>query len=370
MKVFSRSLIENVEVFRTEGGTIAIRKLKLTMARLTLLSDLDCKVYIDTEYHGIAKANTDYFINLSDGAYWVECISVECGLDVFSFDIRIDEYYCRQYRHCVAIKAIRYNRLVQTYDRIGDEINGFIPVLKNGSPGYINTLGDYVFDYIYSSDASNKIAVLNGKFGIVDTLGNFITDCQYDYISSFKNNIAKYIKDKKFGLITSSGDEIITPSYTWIASFNENGIAIVQKETKYGVINLDGRELLSPIYDKIVFSERFIYVYTNYKVGLYTLAGECIITPQYTKIEESGYYFLAYHHKNATCVDIYNHNEGLIICNINYNTAYKPLTPSLFSCKIGDSWVIYKENNQVDFGERKITEYIKINTKEKSEILR
>lgn len=338
----------------------------MAMAEIILHTDIDCYVYIDTEFYGVIKANSELVSNFPIGAYWVECVSVECEKDKCNFDMRIDDTQHYQKEYNIFLKNVRYNRLIQGYDKVGEEKEGFIPVLKDGKSGYINSLGEYVFDYKYPSNNCIMIVVRDSKFGVVDVYGNIITDCQYDYISSFKNNIAKCIKDEKFGLITSLGDEIITPSYTWITSFNENGIAITQEGVKYGVINEDGKELLSPIYDEIVLSERYIYVYTNDKVGLYTFAGKCIITPKYVKIKEYSHSIHAYINEKSNdieaenIIDIYNQNGDVLIYNLSlcYDTNYKELSPSIFGCKNSESWAIYKNGYYIDFGDKIINEVI------------
>ena len=47
------------------------------MATLTIHTDIDCNIYIDTELHGIAKAETNYAVELPIGAYWIKCTNIE-----------------------------------------------------------------------------------------------------------------------------------------------------------------------------------------------------------------------------------------------------------------------------------------------------
>ena len=42
---------------------------------LILHTDIDCKVYIDTEYYGTTSANADCEFVLGVGAYWVEVVA-------------------------------------------------------------------------------------------------------------------------------------------------------------------------------------------------------------------------------------------------------------------------------------------------------
>ena len=225
--MFSLSLIKTVEVFRTEGKTndiLAIIKLKPTMAKLTLLSDLDCKIYIDTEFHGIAKANTDYVINLSDGAYWVECISTEDANLSQDFDIIANDPSVIIHKDITMLYSLRLKQLKAKYDSIGDFIYGYARVENKGKlVGYIDTTYQFKYD---------DVAVL------------------YDGILSVK-------RDNHYGVINNS-KEIIPIKYDSISLLGDKMLRL-GLNGRFCLANIEGVKLTPLKYHKIEYAMNDIY---------------------------------------------------------------------------------------------------------------
>ena len=112
------------------------------MAKLIICPDLECKVYIDTELYGTANAGEEFVADLDRSAYWVECVSAENSADRTDFDFRTDGSEHTEHRD-IALKPIRYKRLIAQYDSVGEFCCGFAKVTKNGSVvGFINSM-DY-----------------------------------------------------------------------------------------------------------------------------------------------------------------------------------------------------------------------------------
>lgn len=97
------------------------------MKHFILRTNLDCEVYIDTEFHGNATAKEDYNIALKHGAYWIECVSKKNLEDRHNFDLRTDEFTTNTIIE-IDLKSICYNRIISLYDHISEFQNGFAKV--------------------------------------------------------------------------------------------------------------------------------------------------------------------------------------------------------------------------------------------------
>ncbi len=92
--------------------------------KLTLISNADCKVYVDTELHGTAAFGVPYCINLPKGAYYIECVSDDKWADRVEFDLRTDgvldaerivEFELRYMRFLIQ-RGVHCNRVVKYND--------------------------------------------------------------------------------------------------------------------------------------------------------------------------------------------------------------------------------------------------------------
>ena len=96
----------------------------------------------------------------------------------------------------------------------------------------------------------------NGKEGLLDTTGSFITACQWDFIDSFdENGLAIVYNNEGYGVINRGGTTIVPPMYDFIERFNGD-YAKVFNNGKYGFFRTNG-SLAVPIVwkDAAFFSE-------------------------------------------------------------------------------------------------------------------
>ena len=194
------------------------------MANLILHTDLDCKVYIDTEYHGIAKANTDYVIDLSNGAYWVECISTEDANLSQDFDIIAIDPSVSIHKDITMLYSLRLKQLKAKYDSIGDFICGYAKVENKGKlVGYIDTTYQFKYD---------DVAVL------------------YDGILSVK-------RDNHYGVINNS-KEIIPIKYDSISLLGDKMLRL-GLNGRFCLANIEGVKLTPLKYHKIEYAMNGIY---------------------------------------------------------------------------------------------------------------
>ncbi|MBE6214142.1 MAG: WG repeat-containing protein [Rikenellaceae bacterium] len=218
------------------------------MSVLIIHPDLECKVYVDTELHGLAKADDDYNISLSRGAYWVECVSAENSADRTDFDFRTDGLEHTEHRD-IALKPIRYKRLISQYDSVGEFCCGFAEVTKNGeSIGYINRNGDIVYDHTTFDEVlpfgRNTICVKKKcLWGIFHSSGKYIVIPQYSLIKPTEHEIAIFCSENKYGLISSNSDIIIDAKYSRIDKIDGVNLFCGVNNCKCCLLDLEGNKL-------------------------------------------------------------------------------------------------------------------------------
>lgn len=138
------------------------------------------------------------------------------------------------------------------------------------------------------------IAELNGKFGLIDSLGCVKAPLKYDVIRNFANKLARIKLEGVWGFINWEGEEIITPQYDEVQPFYK-GVGIFRKGTKWGLINTDGEEVIAAKFDEL----RRLYKLSSYKKsgfrelmearlggkwGLINTAGKMVTPLQYDSI--------------------------------------------------------------------------------------
>ena len=96
---------------------------------------------------------------------------------------------------------------------------------KDGKWGFIDTKGNFVIEPKFddASDFSDGCAQveLDGKWGFIDTKGNFVIEPKFDYAVPFKYNLnsTKVNYNGKWGAIDRSGDWVVEPTHTKYTDF-------------------------------------------------------------------------------------------------------------------------------------------------------
>ncbi len=132
----------------------------------------------------------------------------------------------------------------------------------------------------------------------------------------YENTVLKYKKDGKYGIISTEGEEITEPIYEDISAVTyKEGMLLVKENGKYGVININGKVVIKPEYDNITVDNYydaetkyqktgFIVCNINeegYRYGYVDYRGKKILDTIYTEIErvteienEDDLYIIAY----------------------------------------------------------------------------
>ena len=163
-------------------------------------------------------------------------------------------------------------------------------VKVNGKYGFINTSGDFTatpqFDEAESFDGKYPALVKIGtKYGYVDNSGKYLVNPQFDEAEPF-NSIGRAVvkADGKYGVIDPSGKYTAQPEYDMIGEFGDNGMAAFKLNGKMGYIDSSGRTVISAMYDDAqVFSEGLAAVMTDNGYGFINESGELVIPGQFDK---------------------------------------------------------------------------------------
>ena len=107
----------------------------------------------------------------------------------------------------------------------------------------------------------------DGKYGIIDTNGGKIVDCEFDEISALKGitNSLLTKKDGKYGLVDNVGTVIINNEYASIEPVSnqfENGYIVKNADGKYGIINYTKTVAVKTEFDDIknVYADGKYYI--------------------------------------------------------------------------------------------------------------
>ena len=104
--------------------------------------------------------------------------------------------------------------------------------------GFINTSGELVIsnDYDVVSSFCNGVASVgkkvNGKYkyAYIDVDGDLVTEFVYDEAKDFQRGLGRVKRDGKYGLVETSGNPITTCSYDYITDYRNDGYARAKRE--------------------------------------------------------------------------------------------------------------------------------------------
>lgn len=115
----------------------------------------------------------------------------------------------------------------------------------------------------------------------------------------YEKNVLKYEKDGKYGLIDMVGEEIVKPKYDEISSLGyKQGQILIKEKEKYGIIDSQGNTIIKPIFDSIQSDQYYTdqdkyeksgYIVCEttedgYRYGYYDYEGSKILDNDYNEI--------------------------------------------------------------------------------------
>ena len=155
---------------------------------------------------------------------------------------------------------------------------GFAAVQKDGKFGYINTKGEQIveckFDYAHNFHEGFARVLKDGKYGCINTKG---VECKFNEVRDFKEGFAAVEKDGKWGYINTKGEQIVECKFDDTSYFYE-GFARVKKDGKWGYINTKGEQIIECKFDDVgYFNEGFAPVQKDGKYGYINTKGYSVI---------------------------------------------------------------------------------------------
>lgn len=239
---------------------------------LKILSNADCKVKLDCEEKGTAKAGTMLKIKLLPGEYYAEFITLEDKKETICDEIFIEHD-----------KLYRVNfSSPQQEDKTVVERSTLIPCIQNGKFGFADEItGNLIIPCIYDEAYTFRCNIarvrLNNKWGYIDPSGKNITPLKYDDANSIVEELAMVRSKEGWGYINQNGKEIIPCRYDYSDFFNE-GLAKVKFNKKLGFIDHTGKDIIPCIYDYAdSFSEGIATVRSNGMYGFIDKFGNCTL---------------------------------------------------------------------------------------------
>lgn len=231
------------------------------MATLKIISNKDCKLYIDQEYICDITANVLHKEDISIGVYLVDVIALS---SIETFDLYVEED-SQQF-----LKRITFNQCVNEQEscknlRNRSDLyfyNGLARAEVNGLYGYVNTLYEWVIEPEYSKAEHfiRDTAIVGKEIGgsvklcLIDRSGNNIIGGWFDETLALNMpNIV--IRRNNEILIYNLEDTKIKQIYELCGLISENAPIPVSKnidyKKRYGFIDKYGNEIIPFIYEKV-----------------------------------------------------------------------------------------------------------------------
>lgn len=197
------------------------------MAKLILHTDIDCKVYIDTEYYGTTSANADCEFVLGVGAYWVEVVAEDYSEISYDFDYRVHYDSDEKSMNISMLSTARYNNLKSQYDYIGEFAFGLAEVRKDDKIiGYVDT--SYQFKYSEVCQLSNSLmrVRVNDKYGVIGVDGKELLPAKYEEIFPLNNGLLEVKLNSRYGIVGTDGIKKTPLKYRAIESCGKGIYAV------------------------------------------------------------------------------------------------------------------------------------------------
>ncbi len=163
----------------------------------------------------------------------------------------------------------------------------------NGKYGVIDSKGQFILQAQYNSieqEGSNFIVQIGGKKGILDNNGQEITPCQFDFIEKSNGYLLCCIAGK-WGCYTSDFQELYPCQFQKIRfeKINNKLVLLTQQRGLWGTVDFQtGKDILPNKYSDIkkfsLYNKEVLSVSKNGKYGLYTLSGVLLLPCEYSFI--------------------------------------------------------------------------------------
>ena len=261
---------------------------------LKVLSNLDCKVFIDGEEKGMASANCLTKIPLPIGEYYAEFVSTENPAHALSREI-ILEHDKLEKVDLLSLKQAREESERAERERLARiESMTLVPYISNNKVGFADLETREIiipcrYDFVSLFSEGLASIKMNNKWGFIDKYGTQVVQFKYDdyfsstdYFKYFHDGLAVVRLNGLYGCVNKYGRQVVPCIYGGCSGVSE-GIACVRLETwnrgKWGYVDKFGREITPFIYDFACdFHEGLARVESNGRWGFVDKSG-CVVIP-------------------------------------------------------------------------------------------
>lgn len=88
------------------------------------------------------------------------------------------------------------------------------------------------------------------KYGVIDTDGQYVVHCEYDYIWPYSDGVAIAERDGHFGYIDTEGNVVVPFEYDFLSEF-QDGLAIAEKDGMWGFVDRAGNVAVPLIFEAV-----------------------------------------------------------------------------------------------------------------------
>lgn len=285
-KTYSRlKVMDNGLIWKVENGRIGVMDRKEN-------------IIIPIEYEAITEFTNSIALVRKDGKY---------GMMNDKGKVVIPVIYDALYED-------NPNLLQEHIQKMDSDIikQGLIPAKyggKEGKWGMINLVGEIVIPFKYDKIGFfvNKVAVVRnnydeneGECGLINIKGELVLPMEKRCFGDFKYGISSIWRDGKVGFINRNGDDVSSFKYDWADGFKD-AVAVVEitKEIPntgryWGLVDSTGQEIVRCQYDKIKdFRDGLAVVVKNDKYGVINTEGDIVIPIKYAAAAVLNQYVMA-----------------------------------------------------------------------------
>lgn len=144
--------------------------------------------------------------------------------------------------------------------------------------------GSGIQKIIYQQEQEFLPAIINGRYGFVDSFGRLRLANRYEDVRPFEGNLAAVRLAGKWGFITKQDKLVIQPYYEEVGLI-QDGKILAKKDNKYGIIDVTGKILTPFSFDKITRHSTGVYLFEHKgKQGMLNKRGFEVLYAKYDQI--------------------------------------------------------------------------------------
>lgn len=155
------------------------------------------------------------------------------------------------------MSATSATAIAPKFIEVTDFNRGAAGVLVKDMFGIINVDGEYILKpSLAKIESFNELGLAkyqkagSKRWGIVNTLGEFVTDAEYDFIGRFENGYAKVKKGYSSGMIDTTGTLVVPLKYDEVGIYSEGLVRVRPRYGKWQYINIKGEIILNKSYER------------------------------------------------------------------------------------------------------------------------